>query len=255
MFKAILVLAYLSLVSIWGLSTVNEGLRPVFVALTALFIPGAGLTGLIYNIYLYLKTKKWHVGTVYIAVALLSWGAGEIIWYYYVNWEKIDAPYPSFADVGYSVFYPMVLMGVMMIILKVKQRYAKGMLLGSLVFLGLCILGYTGLLLKYTDSTEALKPFFDTSYVLWDAMVLVSTVVLAGNVLTLNKSNRYPIGAIIMLGLGMVIMLLADILFVYMTEMGLFVSGNYADLMYVTSALLLGLTVIKFHDENVVSTV
>ncbi len=50
-----------------------------------------------------------------IGLAILSWGAAEIYWTAFIEGNP-SAPYPSPADVGYLVFYPLAYAGLAMLV-------------------------------------------------------------------------------------------------------------------------------------------
>ncbi|MDQ1681265.1 MAG: hypothetical protein QOI42_2124, partial [Frankiaceae bacterium] len=56
------------------------------------------------------RRRSWAL----IGGAALSWGAGQSIWTFYEQVLHRDVPFPSYADVGYLGFIPLVLLGLVL---------------------------------------------------------------------------------------------------------------------------------------------
>ena len=59
--------------------------------------------------------KREHAAWVLIGLAILSWGAAEVYWTAFIEGNP-SAPYPSPADIGYLVFYPLAYAGLALLV-------------------------------------------------------------------------------------------------------------------------------------------
>src|SRR3982751_6641150 len=86
----------------------------------ALYQFALGLIPLVGGIHGLTKSKKWgttksYVGraTLYISIGAICWGIGQMFWSILYNMiSKVNVPYPSFADVGYSLSFPFLAVGL-----------------------------------------------------------------------------------------------------------------------------------------------
>src|SRR3989338_2271680 len=86
----------------------------------ALYQFAFGLIPLIGGVLGILKSKKWgglksYVGRalLFISVGAICWGVGKMFWFLYYNiFTSVDIPYPSLADVGYSLSFPFLALGL-----------------------------------------------------------------------------------------------------------------------------------------------
>lgn len=213
-----------------------------------------GSVSLLHEIVNYIYSRKWHAGTLFLTFALISWGIGELLWYYFSVSVGMELPYPSFADIGYSLFYPLITIGLVIIINKVRNVYTPKIalwgLIGSAFFILLYYLMITRGRFLFVNHPDFYKAFFDITYLIWDAVVLVVFITLVGNIFRYSMMKHFSLPATLIVGAGIFIMLFADLLFSYQTDSGTYQEISFIDLIYLSSAYLVAFGTIRFHDAS-----
>jgi hypothetical protein len=210
-----------------------------------------GLLAMFHEFGVFYKTGKWHTGTLMFSSALLSWGIAEIIWNILTKNPDMEIPYPSLADIPFTAFYPLITGGLFIISAKVRGSYQG--IINWIVLAGTGVISavYAMIIFKggafFPDQPELLKSFFDLSYLVWDATLLVFLLYLAGNIIGYSKSKFYSLRTTAIIGVGVTLLLVADILFAYATDLGIFQGGGIIDVVYLTSAFLIAYGTIGFH--------
>lgn len=253
-FKSLLFIVFFVPACIWAGSLFQQKWVDYFSLASTFAFPLFGIICLAYNSYLGISLHKWHAGTNFFALALISYSIGEILFYSSVNFLHIELPYPTISDLWYSLFYPLLVAGIIVIILKVQGKYRKSdkWLAAAGIFVAFVfyffMVNYGTQL--YSQNPDGLKTFFDISYIVWDALLLVSIIALAGNIISFAKSSRYPLQAVFSTAISSIVMLLADTLFSYSTDLGTYLPGNNIDFIYFVSIYLLGYSILRFHDTT-----
>ena len=178
--------------------------------------------------------------TFFISAGLFSWGFGSMIWSYYNFFQKISAPYPSFADVGFILSLPFWLVGITNLSQATGAKFGLKSIGGRIMLIIipiivmvlsyylLVIVGRGGVLTE--SSSNYLKLFFDLAYPFGDVIILTFALVIFGLSLSFfGGKYRLSIFAII---LGFVAMYLADFVFSYTTTTETFYNGNWGDLIF-----------------------
>lgn len=243
----------------------------VFLVLYWIILHRSGLTDSVYNfLYSFLfsliplvigffglfKSKIWgglssHVGKAifFISLGIFVWGMGSMGWSYYNLVAHIEAPYPSWADLGFSTsifFY-----GIGAIYLS-KATGAKFGLRNSAAKIFVIIAPIIILLISYhvliniarggvliPEGETLLKTILDIAYPLGDFVSLTVAIIVSGlSFKYLGGKYTKDIWAILS---GLAIMYFADFVFSYTTTVGTFYNGNWGDL-----ALTMGLFCIAF---------
>jgi diguanylate cyclase len=175
-------------------------------------------------------------GWAAMALACLSWAAGQVAWTVLESGLGDAVPYPSVADIGYLGFPVFGLAGFFLLSppasgLQVLRRVLDGLTVGCAigVVTWLSVLAHAGF--AVTPVTAAL---ITTLYPVGDVVLL--TVAL----LTLAEHHgTFP--AWRLLGAGALAMALSDGLFVYLTAMDAYRSGGPADWGWWLAFVLFGL--------------
>lgn len=253
--------AYLLLLVIFWVFLQQSGLQTsfwnYFYSFAFSLIP---LLGGIYGLFL---AKPWgfldsSIGRAicYISLGLFSWGVGSMIWSYYNFFERLAAPYPSVADVGFIAAIPLWIVGVVNLSQATGVRFALQNIKGKLFLLIVPILIFivSYYLLVYvarggviSESTDDLmKLFFDFAYPIGDVAILALATVILG--LSLNYFGGLFKVPIIALLAGFGVMYLADFVFSYTTTIETFYNGNFGDLLFTLALFLMTFGVLGFNN-------
>lgn len=190
----------------------------------------------------------------YISTGLFSWGGGSMIWSYYNFFQKISAPYPSFADVGFVAALPLWILGVFNLSKATGAKFAlkniKGRLFLIIVPIVVLIISYYLLVViarggvLTAAGNDFLKLFFDLAYPSGDVIILTLSVIIFG--LSFKYFGGFYKIAIYSLLLGFGLMYLADFVFSYTTTDGTFFNGNFGDLLFTFALFLITFGALGF---------
>lgn len=191
----------------------------------------------------------------FIATGLFAWGLGSMIWSYYNFFQRISAPYPSVADIGFILSLPFWILGIINLSkatgakFGIKHTGGRIMLIVIpiivmvLSYYLLVVVGRGGVLTESFDNY--LKLFFDLAYPFGDVIILTFALIIFGLSLGFfGGKYRLSIFAII---LGFVSMYLADFVFSYTTTTEAFYNGNWGDLIFTIALFLIAFGNLGFY--------
>jgi hypothetical protein len=209
---------------------------------------------------IYIAKKKWGgaksvVGKmlIFVSLGLFSQLIGLQIWTYYNVIRGVEAPYPSFADIGYFGLVPFYILAAISLSklggtkFGLKKKSAKALLV-LLPTISIAVCYFT--LLKGVELSTAslIKLFFDLAYPLGE--IIPFTIV----VLTLIVSNKLIGGVfrsrMLLLCLALAVQFMAEYLFLYTTSIGTYINGNFVDMLYASSYFVMGLAIISFGETE-----
>lgn len=211
------------------------------------------------------KAKLWgwsksYVGraVLFISIGAVCWGIGQMFWSLYYNiFSHVDIPYPSFADVGYSLSFPFLAIGLISLSKATGARFSLKHPLGKVLALGITIVAIIAayyLLIVVArggviDFGEgALKLFFDLAYPIGDLVIFLFSALIYG--LSFNYlGGRYKFPTISML-LGLLVLFFGDFTFSYTTTIGSYYNGHWVDLVLPTAWMLIVFGVNSFDTAN-----
>ena len=183
---------------------------------------------------------------LFLSLGLIVWGYGELIWSYYNFFLEQSIPYPSLADICFTLSYPLWALGVFYLGpatgVKFGIRNKSGKLLLILIPLTMIVFSYYFLILVarhgILPSNEGLlKVFFDFAYPLGDIVVATFALLIYGlSFRYLGGIFRWPI---ILLLIGVIINYFADSAFSYTTTIDAFYNGSWVDLLFTTALFIM----------------
>lgn len=206
---------------------------------TAVLAFAGGVMGLI--ISQHWGGRKSSVGKAVLMMSLgtTSWSLGNFVWSFYNFVLNTEMPYPSLADLGYTLAVPLWAIGVFYLSqatgAKFSLRRTKGRLLLVVLPVIAAALSYYflfGIARNYSMPIEGglLKIFLDFYYPIGDWVILTMSLLLFGlSVKYLGGRFRFPVFTLL---IGFVIMFFADFLFSYTTTVGTYYNGNLPDLLF-----------------------
>ncbi|MEO6077674.1 MAG: hypothetical protein ABIP54_02715, partial [Candidatus Andersenbacteria bacterium] len=200
-------------------------------------------------------SKKWGGwksvlgrGVIFLGLGLLGEAFGQFAWTYYNVVQKIQAPYPSIADLGYSsiiLFYSIAMLNFARasgVRFSLKDYVSKIQVV--VVPVVMLIVSYYFFLRGYEfDWSNPLKIFLDFWYPMGDAVIIsfaILTFTLSRQHLGGVMRNKiiYVIGAFI-------VQYVTDYTFLYRSNAGTYVNGGIVDLMYATSFVIMTVGIVS----------
>lgn len=219
------------------------------------------LTG---GLFGFLNSRKWgglksRLGqaTFFIAAGLTTWGLGQCYWSYATIRQLTEVPYPSWADVGYIVSWPLWTIGIILLAMAAGARFSLrkhaplklysgvfglAVVIIALSYYLLIVVARHGLALYGEGPTRL---FFDLAYPIGDVVILTIAA------LTYTFLYRY-LGGRYRAGIGLIICAyglnyLTDFTFSYVTTANTYYNGHFVDLMFPTvmTVLSVGLATLE----------
>jgi hypothetical protein len=191
----------------------------------------------------------------YFSLGLFSWGSGSMVWSYYNFVEKIAAPYPSLADLGFvlsvifwatgAIFLSRASGARLALKKHVTARYVALIVLIVVALLSyylLVVVARGGVLISEQD--VSLKVLLDVVYPLGDVISLTLALVIFG--LSFRYFGGYYRLSIVSILLGLGVMYIGDFVFSYTTTVGSFYNGNWGDLVFTFALFLMTFGVLGF---------
>jgi diguanylate cyclase (GGDEF)-like protein len=178
----------------------------------------------------YLVAKERAAWTV-ITVAFACWTFGEI-WYAAFKPEN----YPSMADAGYIAFYPLLYVG-MVLLLRSRARSIGDMLWldGATAALAAAALGSAVIFEIVVGATEG-----STSVVVTNLAYPLGDVLLLSAVFGVFSLTAWRPGLRwLLLGLGVLSTAAADFIYLFQSAEGTYVEGTWIDVLWPTALLLI----------------
>ena len=204
------------------LTTMTSGLAALSLLYAAIHLEGR-------------SRRAWTV----LGIAMIFDAFGEASWYIIEN-VLHQNPFPSIADAGYLMFYPLFAAGILLLPdepLLPRERL-KILLDAAIVMVSAALVFWVFLIAPIVTSTEVvtLEMVISAAYPI---MYLVLFFALMGLLFRkLYSPGRIPA---FLLALGMVLFLIADAVFSIQTQNGTYLSGGILDTIWITSNLLIGL--------------
>jgi diguanylate cyclase (GGDEF)-like protein len=178
----------------------------------------------------YLMTRE-RAAWIAITLALVSWTIGEL-WYTFV---KPQSP-PSVADAGYLGIYPLLYVGIVLLLREHSRSIAGALWLdGITAALAAAALGAAVLVELVLETTDGPLSTVATNlaYPLGDVLLL-SAVFGAFSLTGWKPGQRW-----LLLGLGMLGLTLADAIFLFQTANGTYVRGTWIDVLWPAGMLVI----------------
>lgn len=171
-----------------------------------------------------------------LGLGILSWAAGEIYW----TWKILDnptAPYPSPADVGFLLLYPLAGAGLALLIrARAHQLHWRLWTDGVIATLGTAAIGAAFIfdyVVEHTDGTTV-EVATSVAYPLGD----IAMVALVVGIVALTGWNPDRTWSLLLAGLAA--QAVADVTYTLQSTNGALPGGNWVDPIFLISASFLG---------------
>ncbi len=174
-----------------------------------------------------------------IGLAVLCWGAAEVYWTAFIEGNP-SAPYPSPADVGYLLFYPLAYAGLAMLVrARAHEINWRLWMDGLIAALGTAALG-TAFVFDFVaghTSGSTLEVMTTLAYPIGDIAMLA----LAVGVVALTGWRPGRTWSLLLAGLSALV--IADIAYTLQATEGALPGGEWIDPIYLIAAVCLGAAV------------
>jgi diguanylate cyclase (GGDEF)-like protein len=182
--------------------------------------------------YRAVSVERERAAWVAITLALASWSFGEL-------WDAFAKPqsYPSLADAGYIGFYPLLYVGIVLL-LRSRARTIAGTLWldGLTAAVTAAALGAAVLVELVLETTEGSVATVVTNLAYPLGAVLLFSAVFGVFSLTGGRpGHRW-----LLLGLGTLSTAAADSIYLFQSSAGTYVSGTWVDILWPAAMLLVG---------------
>jgi len=183
---------------------------------------------------------RYRVVWVLLGFGMLSWGVGQFIWDYYEAVLHRDVPFPSLADAGYLGEVPLVVAALVMLPSGTRSvaGRARTVLDGLIVAAALLLMSWMLVLgtIFRTGSGSLLAQTLSLAYPISD--VVTVTIVMYAILRARQTGRKIPV-PLLLVGLGLVSLSVADSGFTYQTASGTYYSGAPIDTGWFAGFLLI----------------
>jgi diguanylate cyclase (GGDEF)-like protein/PAS domain S-box-containing protein len=162
--------------------------------------------------------------------------AGDLYTYSYPKLLGVDVPFPSPGDVAYLTVYPVLLVGLVMMIKSRSPRGDRGSVIDSMILtLGFALLSWVFLIMPYGDVSgiSTLAKGVSVAYPLGDVLLLAGAIRLAVD------AGRRPPAFFLLIG-SIVCLLSTDSVYTYMLLNNLYHGQIVLDIGWMSYYLLWG---------------
>jgi signal transduction histidine kinase len=176
-----------------------------------------------------------------VGLGILANGLGSVYFTYMVRTGQ-TVLVPSLADVGFTLFYPLVFFGIFLMPESLKFR--SGIALDALITT-LCILGVSWFffiskvfVVKVESNVTQAELITTVSYPVWDMLLMLAVVLL---IFRRSDTLLYP--SLILLGVGILAQIWADTGYAYTSAVGTYDAVDFLiDPFWCLGFLLIGLS-------------
>lgn len=175
------------------------------------------------------------VAWLFIGAALLATATGDIL---YDFWYGGNPPFPSAADVAYLGFYPLLYVGIVLLLRRRVSTFSTSLWLDGLVAAAAAgALGASVLVEVVVNSTHGSR-----LVVLTNIAYPIGDVLLLALVCFVFSVTRWRPGrAWALIAAGLLLNAVGDAVYLYQTAVGSYVEGTYVDLAWPVSVVLVAL--------------
>jgi diguanylate cyclase (GGDEF)-like protein len=172
---------------------------------------------------------------LFIGLALLATTTGDILFDF---WYSGNPPFPSAADVGYLAFYPLLYVGIVLLLRRRISTFGGNLWLdGFIAATAAGALGASVILEVVVKSTHGspLVVLTNMAYPIGDVLLLAFIVFVC------SVTSWRPGRAWALIGAGLIFNTVGDAVYLYQTAVGTYTEGTYLDLVWPLSLVLVAL--------------
>jgi two-component system cell cycle response regulator len=171
----------------------------------------------------------------FIGTALVATASGDVL---YDFWYGGNPPFPSAADIGYLTFYPLLFVGIALLLRRRVSTFSASLWLDGLVAAAAAgALGASVLVEVVVNSTHGsrLVVLTNLAYPLGDVLLLALIVFV------FSVTHWRPGRAWALIAAGLLLNGVGDAVYLYQVAVGTYVEGRYLDLVWPVSLVLVAL--------------
>jgi diguanylate cyclase (GGDEF)-like protein len=172
---------------------------------------------------------------LFIGAALLATTCGDIL---YDFWYSGNPPYPSAADVGYLAFYPLIYVGIVLLLRRRVSTFSASLWLDGLAAATAAGALASAVLVEVIVSATQGSPLVvvtNISYPIGDVLLLALIVFV------FSVTRWQPGRAWTLIAAGLLLNAVGDAVYLYQTAAGTYTEGTYLDLVWPLSLVLVAL--------------
>ncbi len=169
----------------------------------------------------------------FIGAALLATTWGDVL---YDFWYGGNPPFPSAADVAYLSFYPLLFVGIALLLRRRVSAFGTSLWLdGLLAATAASAVGFSVLVEVVVNSTHGspLVVLTNIAYPIGDVLLLALVVFVFA------VTRWQPGRAWALIAAGLLLNTIGDAVFLYQTAVGSYVEGTYLDFVWPVSLVLI----------------
>jgi diguanylate cyclase (GGDEF)-like protein len=171
----------------------------------------------------------------FIGAALLATTCGDVL---YDFWYGGNPPFPSAADVAYLAFYPLLYVGIALLLRRRLSTFSASLWLDGLVAAAAAAaLGASVLVEVVVNSTQGSRLVVVTNM----AYPIGDVLLLALVVFVFSVTRWRPGRAWALIAAGLLLNVVGDAVYLYQVAVGTYVEGRYLDLAWPLSVVLIAL--------------
>lgn len=173
---------------------------------------------------------------LFVGAGLLATTCGDIV---YDFWFHGNPPFPSAADVGYLAFYPLLYVGIVLLLRTRVSTFSASLWLdGLLAATAAGALGTSVLLEVVVNSTHGSRLVVVTNM----AYPLGDVLLLALLVFVFSVTRWRPGRAWALIATGLILNTIGDAIYLYQSAVGTYAEGRFLDLVWPLSLVLIGVS-------------
>ena len=169
---------------------------------------------------------------LFVGAALLATTCGDVL---YDFWYGGNPPFPSAADVGYLAFYPLLYIGIALLLRRRVSTFNASLWLDGLVAATAAAAVASAVLVRVVvDSTHGsqLVVLTNIAYPIGDVLLLALMVFV------FSVTRWQPGRAWTLIAAGLLLNTIGDAVYLYQTAVGSYAEGTYLDLVWPVSLVL-----------------
>lgn len=236
----IIVLGYITVTTLLAYDpdlrkSVSDILSPLISLIILISLFWAGKASKVYG-------RRTQSAWMLLAVAQASFTIGEIIWAV-LEIGFNQTPFPSYADIFYTLFYPLFAIGILLLPkTNIKTDKFKTVIDISIVMISAALIFWIFLIIPLLQTVKG-----DSLVIILSLNYIVSDFVLLFVLLDLlfNKIKSLKDSSLILLVLGIMALIFTDTIFAYQSIPRTYTSGGLLDTGWVLGLVLIGLAGVQ----------
>lgn len=190
---------------------------------------------------------------IFLSSGLLCYWFGQTVWSYYNLVLRVEAPYPSIADIGYFSVIPLYILGMYSFAkvsgAKITLSKISGKLIVFIIPLSMLGISYYVFLQNISlDISNPIRSFLDFGTPIGHALAI--SIALVAYFLTRGVLGGGMKKRIIFIIFAMLSQNITDNTFLYQYAAGTYYNAGINDLMFATSFTLMAIALLSFKNYD-----